>query len=58
MKLAYKIKITLPCILIFGSVGALIAGTSGGDLNWIRAGIIFGGIVAFFILKRKQSGAS
>jgi len=58
MKVSYKLKVALPCILIFGSIGALVGGAFDLGANAIRAGIIVGGCVAFVILHRKNSGAS
>ncbi len=58
MTLDFIIKIALPCILIFGAIGALVGGAFDLGLNAIRAGIIFGGIVASFILIRKKPDAS
>ena len=57
MKVAYKLRIALPCILIFGAIGALVGGAIGDGVNGIRAGIVVGGCVAFVYLKRKESGA-
>jgi hypothetical protein len=57
MKVAYKLRIALPCILIFGAIGALVGGIMGVDANGIRVGIVVGGVVAFVFLKRKESGA-
>lgn len=57
MKVADKLRIALPCILIFGAIGALIGGAFGVGVNAIRAGIVVGGGVAFIYLKRKESGA-
>jgi len=57
MKVSYKLRITLPCILIFGAIGALIGGVLGDGANGTRAGIIVGGGVAFVYLQRKKSGA-
>ena len=57
MKVAYKLRIALPCILIFGAIGALVGGAIGDAVNGIRAGIVVGGGVAFVYLKRKDSGA-
>ena len=56
MKVAYKLRIVVPCILIFGTIGALVGDSIGDVLNGIRGGIIVGGVVAFLYLKRKNSG--
>jgi hypothetical protein len=57
MKTTYKLRIALPCILVFGTIGALVGGAVGDGINGTRAGIVVGGIVAFVFLQRKQSGA-
>jgi len=57
MKVAYKLRIAIPCILIFGAIGALVGGAIGDDVNGIRVGIVVGGGVAFVYLQRKKSDA-
>ncbi len=57
MNVAYKLRVTLPCILIFGATGALVGGAIGDGVNGTRVGIVVGGCVAFVILQRKKSGA-
>jgi len=57
MKVTYKLRIALPCILIFGAIGALVGGAIGDGANGTRVGIVVGGSVAFVILQRKNSGA-
>ena len=57
MKVAYKLRIALPCILIFGAIWALVGGAIGDGANGTRAGIVVGGGVAFLILQRKNSRA-
>ena len=57
MKVADKLRIALPCILIFGAIGALAGGVFGDAVNGIRAGIVVGGGVAYVYLQRKNSGA-
>jgi len=53
MKLSYKLRVALPCILIFGGLGALVGGAVGAGANGTRIGIVFGGVVAFIILQRR-----
>lgn len=57
MKIAYKLRIALPLILIGGIIGAFVGGAFDLGLNAIRVGIIAGGIVAFVYLRRKTSGS-
>ena len=56
MTVAYKLRIALPCILVFGSIGALVGGALGDGANGARVGIVVGGGVAFAILQRKKFG--
>ena len=58
MKIADRLRIALPCILIGGIIGALVMGAFDLGLNAIRAGIIVGGIAAFVYLRRKKSRSS
>jgi len=55
MKVVDKLRVAVPCILVFGLVGALVGGALGDGVNGARAGIVVGGIVAFIILERKES---
>jgi len=57
MKVAYKLRIALPCILIFGAIGALVGGPFDETAAGIRVGVIVGGAAAFVYLQRKKSGA-
>ena len=57
MKVADKLRIALPCILIFGAIGALVGSLLGDVANGTRAGIVVGGGVALVYLQRKNSGA-
>jgi hypothetical protein len=53
MKVAYKLRVALPCII----VGALVGSAVGDGAFGTRVGIIVGGGVAFFILHQKKSSA-
>ena len=55
MKVADKLRIALPCMLIFGAIGALVGGIIGDGANGTRAGIVVGGGLAFVYLQRKES---
>jgi len=57
MKVASKLRIALPSILIFGAIGALVGGAAGDAANGTRVGIVVGGVVAYVYLQRKKSGA-
>jgi len=57
MKVAYKLRIALPCILVFGAIGALVGCGFGDAVNGTRVGIVVGGCVAFVYLQRKKPGA-
>ena len=57
MKVSGTLRIALPCILIGGTIGALVGGAIGDTANGIRVGVIVGGVAAFLYLKRKKSGA-
>ena len=57
MKVSATLRITLPCILIAGAIGALVGGAFGETANGIRVGVIVGGVTAFLYLKRKKSGS-
>ena len=56
MKVAEKLRVAIPCILVFGSVGALFGGALDANPGAIRVGIVVGGVVAFFALQRKNAG--
>jgi hypothetical protein len=58
MKVAEKLRVALPCILIFSALGALVGSTMDANPGAIRVGIVSGGVVAFFILQRKNTGKS
>ena len=55
MVVADKLRIALPCILIGGTIGALVGGACGEGIIGIRVGLIVGGIAAFVYLQRKKS---
>ena len=55
MKVSEKLRVALPCILVFGLVGALFGGALDANPGAIRVGIVVGGLVAFLILQRKDS---
>ncbi len=55
MKAVDKLRVALPCILVFGTAGALIGGPMDANPGAIRVGIVVGGCVAFVILYRKNS---
>ena len=57
MKIANRLRIALPCILISGAIGALVGGPFDQTAAGIRVGIIVGGTAAFIYLQRKKSGA-
>jgi len=42
MKVAYKLRIALPCILVFGAIGALVGCGFGDAVNGTRVGIVVG----------------
>ncbi len=58
MKVADRLRTAVPCILVFGLIGALVGGPLGDTPNGIRAGVILGGCVAFIILQRKDARSS
>lgn len=57
MKLSHKLRVLLPCILVSGATGALVGGSWGEPVHGLRIGIIAGGIVAFWLLRRRSLGA-
>jgi hypothetical protein len=57
MKFTDKLRVLVPCILIFGAIGALVGGPSDHSAAGIRVGIIFGGIAAYVYFYRKKSGS-
>jgi hypothetical protein len=57
MRLVQTLRIALPCILIFGAIGALVGGILGDGINGIRAGIVVGGAIAFLYLQKKNSSS-
>ncbi len=57
MKVVDKLRVALPCILVFGAIGVLVGIALDANPGAIRVGIVVGGVVAFFILRRKNSGS-
>ncbi len=55
MKVADKLVVALPCILVFGAIGALVGGALDANPAAIRVGIVVGGVAAFFVLQRKKT---
>jgi hypothetical protein len=58
MPVGAVLRISVPCILIGGALGAAIGGALGDITNGFRVGVVLGGAVAFIIMQRKRRGAS
>jgi len=58
MTVAANLRVAVPCILVGGTLGAIVGSALESAVIGIRVGIILGGVIAFTIVRRRKSRAS
>lgn len=51
--IATNLKVAIPCIMIGGTLGALVGSLLDSSANSIRVGIVLGGVIAFILLHNR-----